>query len=133
MDDLIARLNAAEYGTNDLDAAVLHAMGWTHGVRDYSRGRDGQPYQLDHWIDADGRMWTGTHYPSSPYALTSKIDDALKAVPSGFTRAVDATAPECGVDVTLYGEAGYETVGTHKLEPLATVIAAMKARAAGYR
>lgn len=60
---------------------------------------------------------------------TASIDAALALVPDGWTRAVDATAPELGVDVQLFPPAdGSEVVGSHKHETLALCIAALRAR-----
>ncbi len=63
-----------------------------------------------------------------PY--TSSVDAALTLVPEGWTRAVDATAPEMGIDVDLYPEPPgiVGTRGAHNSESIATCIAALKAR-----
>ncbi len=61
-------------------------------------------------------------------AYTASIDSARTTVPNGYTLAVDATAPECGIDVTLFPPGdGDEIRATHDSEPIATLIAALRA------
>jgi len=65
---------------------------------------------------------------SSP-KFTASIDDALalaERVLPGATRAVDATAPELGIDVDLFVGSG-EFRGTSLSEPIATITALLSA------
>jgi hypothetical protein len=58
---------------------------------------------------------------------TRSIDCALVLVPEGWTRAVDATAPECGIDVDLFAKGEERVKACHDNEAIATCIAALKA------
>lgn len=77
-------------------------------------------------------------------SYTGSLDAALSLIPAGWTRAVDATAPEAGIDVDLYAPDDFSepVKGTHPSslvwdskpvaasEYLATCAAALRARAA---
>lgn len=68
-----------------------------------------------------------------PY--TSSLDAALALVKEmlpGWTRAVDATAPECGIEVELFApddkvRTPHRTKATHDLETHATLLALLRA------
>lgn len=70
--------------------------------------------------------------PYGPYKApryTASLDAAMTLIPKGWTRDVDATAPECGIDVTLHGKGSVLNRATHDSEPIATCIAALLSRA----
>jgi hypothetical protein len=106
MNDLIARLEKATGPDRALEADIAAACAPTDDPREaaFLNGRD---------------------YPD---LYTSSIDAALTLVPEGWTRSVDATAPEMGIDVDLFPKTGYVR-GSHLIEAIATCIAALKARA----
>ena len=66
---------------------------------------------------------------------TASIDAALTLVPEGWTRDVDATAPEMGIAVTLYepkgGPDGKRAIGDHASEAIAICLAALRATERG--
>ena len=120
---LIARLEKAEGPSRELDAEIALAAGWTR-IEDIC----GDGTRLG-WIwTAPIKHGVGALLPR----FSASLDAALTLVPEGWTRAVDATAPECGIKVDLFDETDVcEPVsGDHKSEPIATVIAALKARLA---
>ena len=63
----------------------------------------------------------------------SSVDAAMSIIPNGWTRSVDATAPELGIDVDLYsphskGTAEFQR-GSSMIEACAITSAALRARA----
>lgn len=61
--------------------------------------------------------------------FSESIDSALTLVPEEWTRSVDATVPDLGIDVDLYlKKSKAKVTGTHEHEAIATVIAALRAR-----
>ncbi len=70
---------------------------------------------------------------------TASLDAAMKLVPEGWTKVVDASAPECGIDVELFSpdESAPSVKGTHpkigepvkQSEALALTVACLRARA----
>jgi hypothetical protein len=68
------------------------------------------------------------HYTASLDADLALLKETLP----GWTRAVDATAPECGIDVELFApddeiEKPHRVKGTHDLETHATLLALLRA------
>lgn len=108
VNDLIARLERATGPHRGIDAAIQK-----HFPADDAK---------------EAAFLNGRDYPD---LFTSSIDAALTLVPEGFTRAVDATVPEAGIRVDLHGKNCNNYFGDHKSEPIATCIAALRARAAG--
>ena len=113
--DLIARLEKATGPAWQLDADIAVGMGWALDESD----------QLYPWANPNGDLLEDCpHY-------TASIDAALTLVPEGWTRFVDATAPECLIDVELFAPGkGPLTKGSHRCESIALCIAALKARQA---
>lgn len=102
--DLLRRLTEATGPDADLDHAIADTLG----------------------LDVDK---VAAFSPVSRF--TGSIDDALKVVPEGWTRDVDATAPWMGVDVELFAPAGGapdRIKGSHEIEAIATCIAGIRAR-----
>lgn len=62
---------------------------------------------------------------------TESISDALKLLPRGWGRSVDATLPDAGIDVRVYPPGPHKDGklinGDHMLESVATLIAVVKA------
>lgn len=86
----------------------------------------------DSEIDSAITCWL---FPDQAWPLlrnyTGSIDTALSLVPDGWTRAVDATCPEAGIDVEFFPPWDNVSVkGTHEIEAIATCISAIKARCA---
>lgn len=106
---LVERLEAASEGSDGLDYEIHEALGW-------------QDNDECGWSRGDERT-ERTDWPS----YTRSLDAALTLIPAGYTRTVDASAPDLGIDVEIYGVAG-DIKGTHVSEPIATCIAALKAR-----
>lgn len=86
----------------------------------------------DGWLDDDGNLVDAPRY-------TASLDAALTLIPPRWTRDVDATAPEAGIDVTLHPPGGPQAKVTGRSfaelrspvvqEALATVAAALRAHA----
>lgn len=109
MKDLIARLEKATGSDRGIDLDIARMLGVTVMRRN----------------DADTGNEEYTHW-----RYTASLDDALTLVPEGWTRAVDATAPELGIDVDLFlngPRADMVVHGTHASEPIATCLAALSA------
>ncbi len=119
MDDLIARLEAATGPDRELDVVIDMAQLNLRGDPATPVYYDG--YDKGNWRDTVGLLRTSPAY-------TASIDAALTLVPEGWTRDVDATAPEMGIAVALHGPNEKRVVGDHENEPIATCIAALKAR-----
>lgn len=65
-------------------------------------------------------------------AYTGSIDDAMTLIPEGWTWDVDATAPEFGIDWTLWGpKPGVSVKGCADTAELALVSAALRCKALG--
>ncbi len=72
-------------------------------------------------------------------AYSSSLDAAITLVPEGWTKVVDASAPECGIDVELFSpdESAPSVKGTHpkigepvkQSEAIALTAASLRARA----
>lgn len=103
---------------------------------------DGPDRELDFWCWWYGGS-TEAHkplpsIPPSDYVAahrytvgfyTASIDAGLRLIPKGWTRVVDASAPDLGIDVELFAPGnGLRIKGTHDDEPVATCIVALKAR-----
>lgn len=132
-DELIAALEKATGPSRELDAEISAATRLLPGFPRHEyvapatmeAREDGT---VDCYAAAPGRAPQRVERARAPQ-WTASIDAALALVPDGWTRAVDATAPELGVDVQLFPPAdGSEVVGSHKHEALALCIAALRAR-----
>lgn len=118
--DLLARLERATGPDRELDRDIAMACGWRCKTPDGATTL--------YWRRGN-YSWTREDNDHPPL-YTASFDAALTLVPEGWTRAVDATAPECRIDVDLFepGSHGAQVRGTHDSEPIATCIAALKAR-----
>lgn len=93
-----------------------------------------------YWKDNDGLYRGGRtfrwrrpgHVYSSAHNPLASLDAAMTLVPEGWTWDVDATAPEMGIDWTLWEPAkgGLKVTGTHEMPALALTAACLRARAA---
>jgi hypothetical protein len=137
MNDLIAKLEAASGPSRELDVAIYVASGefdreqglWLKNEKLLHVMRDPEPFDPTPEENAEALKSTCRPYSSS-------LDAAMTLVPEGWTRDVDATAPECGIDVRLHApDLRSETTvrGTHDSEPIATCIACLRARGAQAR
>lgn len=121
---LIERLEKATGPDRELDILIGKAT----SVEGWRVCDDGsvECYVPDGHEFGEGWIFTGQELP----AYTSSIDAAMTLVPEGWTRAVDATVPEAGIDVDLYpeDENALPVQGTHDSEPIATCIAALRSR-----
>lgn len=121
MSDLIARLREAKGASRELDAEIACMVTKAAEMPTPDEGCE------------IGTYWQKTAHGAGLMiapAYTGSIDDALALTPDGWTRSVDATAPELLIDVELYapGEDGKVVRGTHASEPIATCIASLLAR-----
>lgn len=116
---LIQRLEEADGPSRELDAEIAISL-----VPDSRSIADKDCERGCYWE----QLSFGQSLRTSP-EFTASIDAALTLVPEGWTRDVDATAPECGIDVALHPPVGEPAVGTHTDEAIATCIAALKAHA----
>ncbi len=120
MKELIQKLKDADGPSRELDAAILGALNHIRFL-----GNDAVVG------DEPVNVLAGKTY-SHPAPITASIDAALALtgeVLPGWTRDVDATAPECGVDVRLHAPlpSDKRVTGTHSSEPIATIIALLTA------
>ena len=117
MSDLLKfadQCEAVECGSFGLDKAILAALGFTW------RG-------MNYWSSDDKTMWNGR------VDFTSSIDAAITLIPKGWTRVIDASAPEHGIDVDLFPPDNLakkirDVKGSSLREPLAICAAALRAR-----
>ena len=129
---LVERLEKASGPDRELDADVCRLF----NAAVERRSVLGKTVWLQNVLKPPMESWHSVpHY-------TSSIDSALTLVLEGFTRAVDATAPEAGIDVELFGpytverrqhtgRIYVEDSNKHTLitaEATATVIAALRSR-----
>lgn len=123
MKELIERLERATGPDQDVDIAIHKAVHPRH---------DEVPDSRDEAFGLRQAFDTGRAEIPCP-SYTASLDAALTLVPEGWTWAVDATAPECRIDVDLFapGPYGARVRGVHDSEPIATVIAALRAREQG--
>lgn len=79
-------------------------------------------------------LFSGKFEPAIPVLPPEKLalpifkslDATLQILPPGWTRVVDASAPEYGIDVTLFFDADFDEIqikATHQLECVATCCA----------
>lgn len=122
--ELISRLEAATEGNAELDCEIACLVKFPHL----------RPARPD---DFDGRYGDYAGYLKVehgfllPDRYTRSLDAALTLVPAGWVRAVDATVPGGGIIVELVNdETNRITSADHVSEPIATCIAALRARAA---
>jgi hypothetical protein len=117
MDELIKRLEAATGSDRELDNLIALAAGYTIAQKCMPNAPDTYSTPKRKYIGVAPRF-------------TESIDAALTLVPDGWTRAVDATAPEMGIDVTLFPpDDTAEVCETHDSEAVATCMSALRARA----
>lgn len=118
--ELIAALEKAEGPSRELDAWIYV---WCGGPDDEWAART---------LIADVISKGGTITDLKPY--TASLDAAMSLVPEGWTRAVDATAPELVITVCLYAPSSMgrapDVKADHKSEAVATIISALRARQA---
>jgi hypothetical protein len=123
---LLERVEKATGPDRELDLEIANVAGWRC---------DGD------WLyTPSGAM--AAFNDDSPPRYTASLDASLSLVNEmlpGWTRLVDATAPECGINVELFApddkvsrrrgrrRAPHRTKGTHNLEPHATLIAIIRA------
>jgi hypothetical protein len=118
MDELIKRLEAATGPDRELDNLITLAAGYTIAQKC-------MPHAPDTYYTPKKK------YIGVAQRFTESIDAALTLVPEGWTRAVDATAPECGIEVRLFSpDDTDEAIGDHANEAVAACIAALRARVA---
>ena len=110
-DDLIARLEAAEGPSRELDAEIAQIHGWEEGHVANERC----------WYDPDGRM------RAAPPAYTSSIDAALTLVPEGRLWTLGQYVNRSGFMAALDNQRGTKAATA----PLALCIASLKARTQG--
>lgn len=121
---LLTRAEAATEPDRELDAYIMCALnGYT--MHEDSNPNDGI---FAFW---DGAPWESTCHNCTIWPeVSASLDAALALVGEKlpeWTRAVDATAPELGIDVELFPPNGHSVKGTHALEPHATLIALLRA------
>lgn len=116
MKELIERLEKATGPDRVLDVAIFAVVSPAYGIMP-------ELIPVGRSADMTKEVWARQVSP----AYTSSIDAALTLMPEGWTRAVDATDPESGIDVDLFPQAGMVR-GSHHSEAIATCIAALKAR-----
>lgn len=122
--DLVERLTQATGPDRELDCRIeaavrrdVHAL-----LYEYTTGPASKQTS---WVVKTRDGWY------HPCRFTSSIDAALSLVPEGWTRAVDATVPETGIEVRLFGgSTANEVKADHLSEAIATVCVALKARIA---
>lgn len=127
MRTLIERLAQAEGPDRKLDVEIGCVVD-NLNVGHFRAAIDDVQSAIDQ-IGVPGSGWT-PHEDTWP-RYTGSIDAALTLVPKGYTRFVDATAPEHGITVDLLspkqiGPRG-DALGDHLSEPIATCIAVLKA------
>lgn len=143
MKELIERLERATGPDREIDLDIWKALHpdrevsgvWSSGGcrfvanhDEYSKARYETVLRNASWRDRPNEADYRHHDELKDY--TASLDAALTLVPEGWTRFVDATAPECRIDVDLFapGPHGTRVRGVHDSEPIATVIAAIRAR-----
>jgi hypothetical protein len=122
---VIERLEKAAGPDRELDVAIVYALYPDIG-------------QYDGLCVGDPPIFWHEPYRKQPCPqFTASIDAALTLVPEGWVRFVDATLPEAGIRVELSGRfstAPYDgdddraVFADHKIEAIATCIAALRAR-----
>lgn len=129
---LLADLRKAERGCNELDVRLeVHVAPLRYGtakransagtkvIVTYDDGRGGT---------TQGTGWAGDH--------STRVDFALELLGSalpGWQYAIDATAPECGIDAHLFGPGGELSTATHNTLPMAICIAIVQAKIDGVK
>lgn len=127
MTDLVERIRASGAPDRELDGDVAEFLRLCPQEDRWVR------LKLGRWEVKTGALWEpGEHWPTwvAP-EFTGSLDAVLRLLPPKWTRAVNAMAPDLGIDVDLYppnvsGRAN-ACVGTHCLETHATLIAVIKA------
>lgn len=118
LQSLLERLEKASGGDRALDAAL------------YWRFLEENKAERELW-------WVTAQFTVSPVngdwrsPFTSSLDAALSLVERvlpGWTRSVDATVPELGIDVDLHPPTGPVVRGTHASEAIATCLALVRAK-----
>jgi len=127
IDELIVKLQAASGPDRELDAAMGELFIAGEQYKSIYKRPNGT-FCIRYY---PGLRWMppGPEYLRLPH-FTESIDDALKLSPAGWTRSVDATLPEAGITVQFYklGALNRNAISDHSSEPIATCIAALKAR-----
>lgn len=108
-----------------------------------SRDADAEIYLLVSGFPEDSHRpgWLGPNpgdqhgtFEGRARRYTESVDAALTLIPPGWTRCVDASAPEEGIDIDLYPPDEFSPAssvrGAHAIEAIATAIAALRARLA---
>jgi len=121
--ELAKRCEAATGPDRELDAEIARALG--HKIKPQTSNYTMEMFYAIEWQAP--HPYAGMKEPCP--AWTASLDAALTLVPKGWTRSVDATAPECGIKVELYPPTGGGVSSDHAEEPLATCAAALRARA----
>ena len=126
---LIAKLEAATEGSRELDSEIALFLGWKYE----KRGNSTKAWWYRPGIENDYARSSDSYRHQWPnMSWSTSIDAALTLVPKGWTRDVEATVPELGVDVMLGDSRQVPQMtfvtGDHKVEAIATCIAALKAR-----
>lgn len=120
---------------------VIHLLRSLDGP---SREVDAEIYRLVSGFPEDSHRpgWLGPNpgdqhgtFEARARRYTESVDAALTLIPPGWTRCVDASAPEEGIDIDLYPpdqfSPGSSVRGMHHThEAIATAIAALQARLA---
>ena len=121
--DLAERVEAATGPDRELDALIeIEVVGFPERAfqqKNAMRPRGAAPIDRMEWLMSWGVL-----------RFTASIDAAITLIPEGWVRAVDATAPEMGIDVELWpeGQSQEHVKGTNEREALATCAAALRAR-----
>lgn len=124
---LIEKLKAADGPSRELDAEIAVWLGLVFEDGENAFG------ETRYSINTEGGVVRPGSRPDMLIGrYTASIDTALALVAEklpGWVRDVDATAPECGVDVRLHSPLPRQkgVIGTHPSEPLATIIALLTA------
>lgn len=133
--EIIKRLESASGPDRELDALICCIAERPRAIRWYWTGATGMPRQLpDDWDLLKGGMGSASIRAMAP-SYTASIDAALTLVPDNWTRAVDATMPEAGIEVALHRipspnrRGSRKVIGDHACEAIAICIAALKTRA----
>lgn len=131
---LIERVEKATGPDRELDAAIEVAMlGTTHMPDDLIYYKT--TTRADHCLPgAYWRVSRSGEYLRTSEKYTSSLDAALALVEEklpGWTRTVDATAPDLGIDVELFApndsiDKPYRVKGTHGLETHAILLALLR-------
>ena len=130
MSDLLAALERAEIGDRELDARLIVETCKPQQYPDDLRYYYLPSVSTDYMECAPGTYWlkqrSGASLQTAPM-LTTSLDAIVSLIEMelpGWTRAVDATAPELGIDVDLFPprESLCQRVqGTHNKEALPNI------------